>query len=226
MVTGAVAFGQRDICVMALPLVYVAYPATAYGGPYARRQLRVVQTLLPDAHLIDPAAAFGSTAQWRAEWPELVRQVAGVVAFGAEDAPLLDIRPLVLLTAQVVAALLHPDDERSRFLLDPERTVLLVHGFMPVSSVFEIFFLDPRAPGTERTLGTMRVPWPRQPCPACGGWEEPRPVSPPPDVGEGGFHRVDAAAPIQLVVLGLLIQGTCPHLRVDKSSRLETIRMF
>ncbi len=70
---------------MGRPLVYVAHPVTAYGSAHARRGFRAVQTLLPDAELIDPAAAFCSTAQWLAEWPRLVLRIDATVAFGAED---------------------------------------------------------------------------------------------------------------------------------------------
>ena len=74
-----------------------------------------------------------------------------------------DIMVLVLVAVQVVAALLEPDTDRSRFLLDEEATLILVHSFMPVSpGVQEIFFDEP-------SLGTVRVPWPQIRCPACGG---------------------------------------------------------
>ena len=70
---------------MGRPLVYVAHPVTAYGSAHARRRFRAIQTLLPDAGLIDPATAFSSTAQWLAEWPNLVFRVDAVVAFPSED---------------------------------------------------------------------------------------------------------------------------------------------
>ena len=75
-----------------------------------------------------------------------------------------DIHVLVLATLWVVFALLHPDDERA-LSLNPQRSFLLVHGFMPFRSdvVREMF----RHAGDEGLL-SFRVPFPSSTCQACG----------------------------------------------------------
>jgi hypothetical protein len=78
-----------------------------------------------------------------------------------------DVELLVLATLWVVAGLLDPHDPRAA-ILDHERTHILVHGLMPHSpSVQEIF--------SSSNLRNVRVPFPRQPCPACGGQALPSP---------------------------------------------------
>jgi hypothetical protein len=67
------------------PTVYVAHPMASYGTPHAAACLVDLGALLPGARLIDPAAIYGSDAEWQRGWPRLVRRLWGFVIFGAED---------------------------------------------------------------------------------------------------------------------------------------------
>jgi hypothetical protein len=87
-----------------------------------------------------------------------------------------DIKMVVLVAAQVVEGLLQPDGDRAR-MLDPERTCIWVHTYMPLSEGVSDVFDD--VPGI-RTFN-LRVPWPRRGCPACGGREDRHRPPPPPD---------------------------------------------
>ncbi len=75
----------------------------------------------------------------------------------------VDIQLVALATAQVVAALLNPADERSA-ILDPQRTAIYVHGLTPTSPGIRASF-----PNTGLYSRNVRVPFPLAPCPACGG---------------------------------------------------------
>jgi hypothetical protein len=133
----------------------------------------------------------------------------------------VDIELLALGTAQVVAAILDPSDERSA-ILDPERTAIYVHGLTPTS---------PAVRQTFATVGLgsrpIRVPFPARPCPACGGQEapgprsaleprpQPRPVTPPPPVlatpGVGQFflwRRLLQVIATLAVIVFVLVVGT------------------
>lgn len=74
----------------------------------------------------------------------------------------VDIQLVALATAQVVAALLNPADERSA-ILDPERTAIYVHGLTPTSPGIRASF-----PNTGLYSRNVRVPFPTVPCSACG----------------------------------------------------------
>ncbi len=75
-----------------------------------------------------------------------------------------------LATATVIDALLNPDDEVAG-ILDAERNLILVHGFMPPSEAVQDFF-------DERSMQNVLVRFPETPCPACGG-QRPTPVQQP-----------------------------------------------
>ena len=117
-----------------------------------------------------------------------------------------DIQVLVLATVHVVASLLDPDDDRAPFFLDEERTLILVHGLMPVSQSVERFF-------DESSIETLTVQWPRTPCPACGGQATPvaRPApiggtrAPVPIARSRGLRR-GVAGPIAALVVGALVR--------------------
>ena len=75
-----------------------------------------------------------------------------------------DIQIVVLATVQVIAALLDRHDERSR-ILDDERTLVLVRGFMPsISDTVRELFRDRDDSG----LLNLRVPFPSTACTVCG----------------------------------------------------------
>ena len=76
-----------------------------------------------------------------------------------------DIAQVSLATASVVAALLDPSDERSA-ILDPERTAIYIHGLTPTSPGIRGIF-----PTGGLQSQSVRVPFPPDPCPACGGHE-------------------------------------------------------
>ena len=73
----------------------------------------------------------------------------------------VDIQLVALATAQVVAALVHPGDERSA-ILDPERTAIYLHGLTPTSPGVRAAF-----PALGLSSRNVRVPFPARPCPAC-----------------------------------------------------------
>lgn len=86
-----------------------------------------------------------------------------------------DIKVLVLAAVQVVAGLLDRTDAPAG-LLDPEQNLIYVHGFSPPSPAVRGAF---RGPGLQSQ--PVHVPFPRTPCPACGGQEAtpPQPAPPP-----------------------------------------------
>jgi hypothetical protein len=80
---------------------------------------------------------------------------------GARGHTRADIQVLVSATVSVIAGLLDSQDERAQ-LLNDEETLILVHGFMPTSEEVQDFF-------DGRIIGSVEVPFPPIPCPACGG---------------------------------------------------------
>ena len=76
-----------------------------------------------------------------------------------------DIKLLSLITSQVVAALINPRDPRAA-LLELDRTLITVHGFMPTSPAIRARF-----PTDGLRNVSAHVPFPPSPCPACGGQE-------------------------------------------------------
>ena len=75
----------------------------------------------------------------------------------------VDIQLVVLATAQIVSALVHPDDERS-VRLDPESNAVYVHGLAPTSAAVRDAF-----PTSGLSSRNVRVAFPARPCPACHG---------------------------------------------------------
>jgi hypothetical protein len=75
----------------------------------------------------------------------------------------VDIQLVALTTAQVVAAVLDPADERSA-ILDLARTAIYVHGLTPTSPGIQATFPNPGLQSRN-----VRVPFPSTPCPVCGG---------------------------------------------------------
>jgi hypothetical protein len=75
----------------------------------------------------------------------------------------VDIQLVVLATAQIVSALAHPDDERS-VSLDPESNAVYLHGLAPTSPAVRDAF-----PTSGLSSRNVRVSFPVEPCPACGG---------------------------------------------------------
>ena len=82
---------------------------------------------------------------------------------------MLDIQQVALATAHVVGALLDPANENSA-ILDPRRTLIYLHGFTPTSPRIRASF-----PVDGLFSRYIEVPFPQEPCPACGGQtEDPR----------------------------------------------------
>ncbi len=75
----------------------------------------------------------------------------------------VDIQLLALTSAQVVMGLLNPNSDRAA-MLDPERTCIYIHGFTPTSRGIRRTF---PTPGLRNSY--IRIDFPGQPCPACGG---------------------------------------------------------
>ena len=95
----------------------------------------------------------------------------------------LNIQQTVLATAQVVKALLNPEDADAA-ILDagdadhgvPSRNLIWLHGFTPTSPAVRAAF--PNVNGLFSR--NMEVHFPPTPCPACGGHEETTTAPPPP----------------------------------------------
>ncbi|WP_225850237.1 ThiF family adenylyltransferase [Streptomyces sp. HPF1205] len=124
----------------------------------------------------------------------------------------VDIQLVVLATAQIVAALVHPEDARSG-ILDPERSAVYLHGLTPTSPA-----VRPAFPTAGLSSRNVRVPFPARPCAACRGRRlapSPRvpaaaaplapvsPEDPSPAAGDAGPERpkVTVFAVIALVVM-------------------------
>ena len=116
----------------------------------------------------------------------------------------VDIQLVALATAQVVAALAGPADERPA-ILDPQRTAIYLHGLTPTSPGIRATF---PAPGLASR--NVRIPFPAMPCQACGSQQpmaRPGRMVPRPD----GVHRrlvIRALAALALIIiLAVLIIG-------------------
>jgi ThiF family protein len=116
----------------------------------------------------------------------------------------VDIQLVALTTAQVVAALADPADERSA-ILDPQRTAIYLHGLTPTSPGIQATF---PAPGLASR--NVRVPFPATPCPACGGQQptaRPDRMAPPPDRAHWRLAIRALAALALITLLAVLIIG-------------------
>jgi hypothetical protein len=100
-----------------------------------------------------------------------------------------DVQVVVLATLWVIAALLDPQDERA-LVLNPERSFILVHGFMPIrSDAVRVMFNDSDDSG----LLSLRVPFPRTPCRTCRGHRPPSPRAAAEPVLVGGLAALREA---------------------------------
>ena len=79
---------------------------------------------------------------------------------------MVDIEQAALATARIVAALLDPADETSA-ILDPERSLIYLHGLTPTSPGIRDSF-----PVDGLFSRNIEVPFPPEPCPACGAQDE------------------------------------------------------
>lgn len=84
----------------------------------------------------------------------------------------VDVQLVALTAAQVVAALLGSPGER-KAVLDPARNAIYLHGLTSVSEAVRATF-----PLEGLQSRNVRVPFPAEPCPACGGREPPAPRAP------------------------------------------------
>ena len=98
----------------------------------------------------------------------------------------VDIQLIALTAAQVVAALLDPTDEHSA-ILDPQRTVIYVHGLSPTSPSIRAIF-----PASGLQSLNVRVPFPPLPCPVCGG-RETSVTRAKPDIAPGAYQAIREA---------------------------------
>jgi hypothetical protein len=137
----------NEICVAAE--VTAVYPGIWVSAHVREGEVGEILWVRPDPR----TPCYLCAMSWRTE---------GATA-GARGHTRSDIQVLVSATVAVVAGLLDPRDERAR-LLDNEETLILVHGFMPTSDEVQDFFAG-------RIIGSVEVPFPPIPCPACGGQE-------------------------------------------------------
>jgi len=188
--TDSVACQRRinEVCLAAE--VTAVYPAVWVGAGVRDAEVGEILWVLPGRHTPCYLCATG----WRPEG-------ADAEARGGTRA---DIQVLVAATVWVVAGLLEPRDERAR-ILDHERTLILVHGFMPTSEAVQDLF-----DGSD--LRSVRVPFPSTRCPACGGQQlpgrqPPRPIppslppQPTPDPQPAFWAPIVAAATVGILVL-------------------------
>ena len=129
--------------------VPAVYPGVWVGGDIPDAEVSEVLWVLPDRRTPCYLCATG--------WREAGGNAEARGGTGA------DIRTVVQAAVWVVAALLEPNDPRAA-LLNDERTLLLVHSFMPMSDAVAPLF-------ARGHLRAVRVPFPATPCPACGAWE-------------------------------------------------------
>lgn len=143
----------NEVCIATETIA--VYPGVWVGDHVRDAEVGEIQWVLPGRH----TPCYLCATSWRPEG-------AGAEARGGTRA---DIQVLVLALVWVVAGLINPDDERAR-MLDPERTLILVHGFMQPSRAVEDLF-------STSNMTAIRVPFPQRPCEACGG-QQPRPQPP------------------------------------------------
>jgi hypothetical protein len=134
--------------------------AALYPGIWADETMRdgEVAALL---HVVpgEGAPCFQCYSGWR-------RQVSETDARGGSG---LDIKRFALDVGAALVGLFDPEDPHAG-PFDPERTLTLIHSLSSVSPGIAHLFV----PGNVRPL---RIPFPREPCPVCGG-QEPNPTSP------------------------------------------------
>ncbi len=135
----------NELCLAAeKPAVY---PAVWVGGGVREAEVGEIFWMRPGRQ----TPCYVCLRRWRAEAGE------GRTGHGTQT----DIKYHVLATTSVIDALLNPDDERAG-ILDADRNLILVHGFMPPSEAVQDFF-------DERSMQNVLVRFPETPCPACGG---------------------------------------------------------
>jgi molybdopterin/thiamine biosynthesis adenylyltransferase len=140
----------NEVCLVAeVPAVY---PGIWRDDDLRDAEVSEVLWVLPGRHTPCYWCAFGSRSQ--ADAVEVERGAGA------------DIQFLVLVTLWVIAGLLDPADARAA-ILDPEQTLIMVHGIMPPSRKIKELF-------GQTSIVHVGVSFPETRCPACGGERSPK----------------------------------------------------